>query len=453
MIDKETRILIIDDEPDICDQLSGLLNDVGYVCDNSTTSEKGLELFRKKKYSLVLLDIWLNNSKFDGFQALEKILGLDQNMPVIMISGHGNIETAVNSIKKGAYDFIEKPFDSDLLIFKIKKALENLILKRRIENFDKKDLDSKLVARSKSSKNLEKQINQVSKTDGNILLIGDNGSGKEYFATKIHSYSHRSNKNIKFIDCKIDQDKFEKNLFGLEENQIIKVLGILDEINNGTLYLKNINSISKKLQGKILRILEEKKFYRIGALNSTTLNIRVIASSNENLKKNKTLRDDLLNKFNFTEIEIPNLDRRQEDIEELISIFSKKIFLENDFSIKHFSEEAIKYLINLNCFKSVSQLKKFIEWIYFMLNEKNIKEITKHDLAELCINLMESKDIYTNDHLNLKIKEAREEFEKKYLMYNLEKFKYNVSRMSSEIGMERTALYRKIKLLNINMDL
>ena len=130
MIGKESRILIVDDEPDICDQLSGLLTDVGYVCEHTTSSEKGLELFKKKTFSLVLLDIWLNNSKFDGFQALEKIMSINQNIPVIMISGHGNIETAVNSIKKGAYDFIEKPFDSDLLIFKIKKAIENLVLKK-----------------------------------------------------------------------------------------------------------------------------------------------------------------------------------------------------------------------------------------------------------------------------------------------------------------------------------
>ena len=169
---EESRILIIDDEPDICNQLSGLLNDIGYSCDKANTSEKGLEIFKQKSFSLVLLDIWLNNSKFDGFQALEKLQRIDRNIPVIMISGHGNIETAVNSIKKGAYDFIEKPFDSDLLIFKIKKAIENYILKKKIEKFSKKDLDSEIVAISKSSKLLEKKILEVSKTDSNIILIG-----------------------------------------------------------------------------------------------------------------------------------------------------------------------------------------------------------------------------------------------------------------------------------------
>ena len=164
---KDSKILIIDDEPDICNQLCGLLNDIGYSCDKANTSEKGLEIFKQKSFSLVLLDIWLNNSKFDGFQALEKLQRIDHNIPVIMISGHGNIETAVNSIKKGAYDFIEKPFDSDLLIFKIKKAIENYILKKKIEKFSRKDLDSEIVAISKSSKLLEKKLKKLVK----LILI------------------------------------------------------------------------------------------------------------------------------------------------------------------------------------------------------------------------------------------------------------------------------------------
>ncbi len=262
MNSKESRILIIDDEPDICDQLSGLLNDIGYVCDKATTSEKGIEIFKKKNFTLVLLDIWLNDSKFDGFQALEKILSIDQNIPVIMISGHGNIETAVNSIKKGAYDFIEKPFDSDLLIFKIKKALENFVLKKKINDLAKKDIDSEIVASSKSSKILEKQINEISKIDSNVILIGDNGSGKEFVASRIHNLSHRAKKNFKSIDCKMEKLTLERNLFGYEENQVIKDLGILDEIDNGTIYFKNINFFPENLQGKILRILEEKKYYR-----------------------------------------------------------------------------------------------------------------------------------------------------------------------------------------------
>ena len=448
---KDSKILIIDDEPDICDQLCELLNDIGYSCDKANTSEKGLEFFKQKSFSLVLLDIWLNNSKFDGFQALEKLQGIDQSIPVIMISGHGNIETAVNSIKKGAYDFIEKPFDSELLVFKIKKAIENYILKKKIEKFSRKDLDSEIVAISKSSKLLEKKIKEVSKTDSNIILIGDEGSGKEFVASKIHDSSHRAKKNFKSIDCKLDNNKFEEELFGSEENQVIKELGLLDEVNRGTIYFKNITSLADKLQGKILRILDEKKYYRIGALNPNVLDLRVVASSNKNLIEN--LRKDLLKKLNFTVIEIPNLSNRKSDVGSLIEIFSSEIFVEKGLRKKKFSSEVISYLINLDYFRNIFQLKKFVEWIIVMLNNMDNDEINLNDVIGLGINLVEKKNVLSDDSMNMNIKNAREDFEKKYLLFNLEKFKYNVTKMANEIGMERTAIYRKLKLLNIKMDL
>lgn len=448
----DSKILIVDDELDICKQLVGVLEDKGFDASYVASSEETLEILKKENISLILLDIWLNNSKLDGFQTLEKVVQIDNSIPIIMISGHGNIETAVNSIKKGAYDFIEKPFDSDLLIFKIKKALENLILKRRIEDFIKRDSGSKLVTNSKSTKILDKEISQICKTDSNILLVGNNGSGKEFIASKIHSLSHRSNKNFKFIDCRNDQEKLETDLFGFEENQIVRVLGVFDEINNGTLYLKNINLMSNKLQGKILRVLEEKKYYRIGALNSNPLNLRVIGSCN-NYVKSKFLREDLLKKLHFNIIEVPGLDKRKEDVDELISIFSSQILLEKSLIPKKFSSDAISYLKNLDCFNNISQLRKFIEWIIIMLSDSEVIEISKNDLLELGNNLINFKHSYSNDSMNMKIKEAREGFEKNYLIYNLEKFEYNVSKMSHEIGMERTALYRKLKTLKIRTEL
>ncbi len=448
---KESKILIIDDEPDICNQLSGLLNDIGYSCDKANTSEKGLKIFKQKSFSLVLLDIWLNNSKFDGFQALEKLQRIDHNIPVIMISGHGNIETAVNSIKKGAYDFIEKPFDSDLLIFKIKKAIENYILKKKIEKFSRKDLDSEIVAISKSSKLLEKKIKEVSKTDSNIVLIGDEGSGKEFVASKIHDNSHRSKKYFKSIDCRLDKNIFEEQLFGSEDNQVIKELGLLDEVNNGTIYFKNITALADKLQGQILRVLDEKRYYRLGALNPNVLDLRVIASSKQNPLE--SLRKDLLKKLNFTIIEIPSLSHRKNDIAELVEIFSAEIFVEKGLKIKKFSTEVISYLIDLDYFRNIFQLKKFVEWIIVMLNNIENDEINLSDVIGLGTNLVDKKNIFSDDSMNMCIKSAREDFEKKYLLFNLEKFKYNVTKMAKEIGMERTAIYRKLKLLNIKTEL
>ena len=209
--------------------------------------------------------------------------------------------------------------------------------------------------------------------------------------------------------------------------------------------------MSNKLQGKILRILEEKKFYRIGALNSKTLNLRVIASSNKNLLKN--LRKDLLKKLNFTIIEIPSLSYRKNDIESLIEIFASEIFIEKGLKIKKFSNEVISYLINLDFFRNIFQLKKFVEWIIVMLNNTENEEINLSDVIGLGANLVDNKNIVLDDSMNLNIKDARESFEKKYLLFNLEKFKYNVTKMAKEIGMERTAIYRKLKLLNIKTEL
>ena len=226
---------------------------------------------------------------------------------------------------------------------------------------------------------------------------------------------------------------------------------MLDEVNNGTIYFKNIASLADKLLGQILRVLDEKKYYRIGALNPNVLDLRVIASSNKNLLE--SLRKDLLKKLNFTIIEIPSLSDRKNDIGELIEIFASEIFIEKGLKIKKFSTEVISYLIDLDYFRNILQLKKFVEWIIVMLNNVDNNEINLSDVVGLGTNLVDKKNIFFDDSLNMSIKSAREDFEKKYLLFNLEKFKYNVTNMAKEIGMERTAIYRKLKLLNIKTEL
>ena len=292
----EGKILIIDDEVDICEQLSGLLNDRGFSVKFCISSEDGIKELKKNSYSLVILDIWLNNSKFDGFQTLEKIKELNESVPIIMISGHGNIETAVNSIKKGAYDFIEKPFDGDLLIFKVSKALENFDLKNKVNNLHQFK-NNNYVANSEASKKVLNSLNKISKTDSSILLSGLNGSGREFLARKIHFESNRNNKRFKVIDfSELDRVKTENKLFGSEEKGMIKYVGILEEVNGGTLFIKNIDKMNSKIQGKFLRVLEEKKYYRIGSVSPNNINLRIISSSNmllNDLKKCSTFRPEL----------------------------------------------------------------------------------------------------------------------------------------------------------------
>ena len=456
-MDNFNEILIIDDEIDICKQLSGLLNDLGYNSSYSNTAEEGIELFRAKNFSLVLLDILLNNSKFDGFQTLEKIKNINQDIPVIMISGHGNIETAVNSIKQGAYDFVEKPFDGDIIVFKIKKALETLFLKRKLSNFQKLKSNLNLVKISPSSKELNNFISINAKNDNNILLKGDTGSGKQFIASIIHNKSYRANKNFKIIDCNKKKEDFENEFFGKEENKIIEIPGLLEEVNYGTLYLKNIESMSSSTQGKLLRILEERKYYRIGSFSPINLNLRIVASSQESFEYlNKIIRKDLLKQLNFTQINVPNLEERIEDFDDLLQIFIKQSSEKRNLKTQNLSNDLIKRLREADIFSNFSQLEKFIDWLVVMFEKSNFEVISKEIFEKLMtkvFNLDQSLFKRDDDKLfNLKIKDARDSFEKKFLIYNLKKFKYNVSLLSSKIGMERTALYRKIKLMNIKMD-
>ena len=456
-MDNFNKILIIDDEIDICKQLSGLLNDLGYNSSYSNTAEEGIELFRTKNFSLVLLDILLNNSKFDGFQTLEKIKNINQDIPVIMISGHGNIETAVNSIKQGAYDFVEKPFDGDIIVFKIKKALETLFLKRKLSNFQKLKSNLDLVKKSQPSKELNDFINLNAKNDNNILLKGDAGSGKEFVASIIHNRSYRANKNFKIINCNKRKEDFENEFFGKEENKIIEIPGLLEEVNYGTLYLKNIDLMSTSTQGKLLRILEERKYYRIGSFSPISLNLRIIASSHKNFDDlNKIIRKELLKQLNFTQINIPTLEDRLDDFDDLLKIFIKQSSEKRNIKNQQLSNDLIENLKEVGTFSNFSQLEKFIDWLVIMFEKRNINIISKEIFEKLIIKTCNlNQNIFDTDRdqlFSLKIKDARDVFEKKFLIYNLRKFKYNVSLLSSKIGMERTALYRKIKSMNIKMD-
>ena len=451
----EGKILIIDDEIDICEQLSGLLNDRGFKCNYCISSDEGINEFKKNSYSLVILDIWLNNSKFDGFQTLEEIKELNETVPIIMISGHGNIETAVNSIKKGAYDFIEKPLDGDLLIFKVSKALENYDLKNKVNNLYQLK-NNNYVANSEASKKVINSLNKISKTESSILLSGLTGSGREFLARKIHFESNRNNKRFKVIDFyDLDRVKTEIKLFGSEEKGIIKSVGILEDVNGGTLFVKNIDKMSSKVQGKLLRVLEEKKYYRIGGVSSNNIDFRIISSSKmllNDLKKCGSFRTDLLNKINFFEIMVPSIRERTEDINDLVKEFLISSLNFHKMNIENVSNDAILFFSELVCVNNIAQLKKFIEWSVFMLSEIKNEKITKDKVVSLLNGFLNEDQTEKDDkqaYLDYNIKEARESFEKSYLTYNLKKYNNNISQVSQKIGMERTALYRKLKLLKI----
>ena len=441
---KLNEILIIDDEKDICEQISGLLNDKGFETKSMISSEEAINSFKKKDYSLVILDIWLNNSKLDGFQTLEKILEINDNVPIIMISGHGNIETAVNSIKKGAYDFIEKPFDGDLLIF---KSRINNIYKNKGYNY---------IAKSDCSKDTAARLKKIIKTESFVFFNGDKGSGKEFLAKKLHSESNRFFKNFKTVDLALlEENHVEEEFFGKEEKQILKKTGVFEEVNGGTLLFKNIDQLSSKNQGKLVRVFEEKKYRRIGGgsfKNFFSFNF-VIFFFIIFFKKKKILRDDLVKNLNFYEIYVPALSERFQDKFDLINVFINEIVTQKNISIKNISKDFLSFVMDIECFKNTLQLKKFLEWSLSVLCDINKDQITRENLVKLMSNFIGSKNLIgETDFLNHNLKNAREIFEKKYLEYNLDKFNMNISKMSKQIGMERTALYRKLKSLNIKTE-
>ena len=455
----QNKILIVDDELDICEQLSGVLQDSGFKSVHALSSEHALKLLDEYNVSLIILDIWLNNSKLDGFQTLEKIIQINDSIPIIMISGHGNIETAVNSIKKGAYDFIEKPFDSELLVFKVKKALENFKLKKKIQLLTRKNHELKIVANSMVMKVLLKTLKNVSRNDSSLFIWGEKGSGKSFISQYIHENSDRKFKNFRIVEFgNQNDDELELHLFGNEFEEATEFPGIFDEINGGTLFLKNLSLSSKKFQGKLLRIIEEKKYYKIGSQMPRFVDFRIIASSQISLERilgDKIIRADLLSKINFFQINMPSINSRKEDLKDLINFFLKE--LKSNGKQMIFSNELIDYLKSLKSLDSIYHLKKIVEWILVML-EKESKEKISVDMFKKLINIFfenENENGLNNsfDFLNIDIKTAREKFEKKYLLYNLEKHNFNISKISNIIGMERTALYRKLKQLKIDKGL
>ncbi len=458
-MDNEPKILIIDDEVDICDQISGLLSDNSFKNISANTSDQAFKILANYKICLVILDIWLNNSKLDGFETLKRIKEFDENLPIIMISGHGNIETAVSSIKNGAFDYLEKPFDSELLIFKVNKAIENITLKTKLKELTYTDLESEFVYESKKTLNIFNLIKKISKTESSILLTGPSGSGKEIIAKTIHKLSNRSKKLFQVISCaNLSPESFDRELFGIEKEDGSFGKGVLEKINGGTIVFDQIEDLPLKIQGKLMRFLETQKYSKLNSIKIQKTNLRIITTSKSDLKKmiiEGKFREDLYFKINALPIEIPSLNERTNDIHSLCKIFLDDFITKNNLKKKEFNIECIEYFKSLNFRGNVRELKNLVEWILIMLSDDNNKEITFNlipDEIKLYLDSSKSNYIIPHDLPDKPLKQAKEIFEKKYIEYQLDKHKNNINKTAEFIGMERTALYRKLKNLNIKIN-
>jgi len=445
-----TEILIVDDNADIRNILNELILDAGYKTRVAANYNQALSEIDKKMPDVAILDVKLDKGDNDGIELLSHIKSINKDIPVIVITGHANIEMAVNSLKKGAFEFVEKPFDQNRLLNFISRAVENLNLKNQNKEFENKLFSSyDLIGESKNIQTIRDQINKISLTESRILLNGPSGSGKELVARKIHKNSKRNNKPFVILNgALLDSNKYELELFGEEKDNGAISYGALEKANKGTLLIDQVSEIPLDIQSKILRVLTDQKFKRLNGNNDVNVDVRLICSSSKDLKeeiKIGNFREDLYHRLNVFEINIKSLNERVSDIPLLIKYFSKKI--SQSYNIKELDiDENDSYILNHNWQGNVRELRNLIERIAILQpdTKDKISNIVKESLKN---NNFDEK--ITENSLSIPLKEARENFEKEYLTIQLKKFNGNISKTANFVGMERSALHRKLKGLGI----
>ena len=445
-----TEILIVDDNADIRNILNELIVDAGYKTRVAANYNQALNEIDKKIPDVAILDVKLDKGDNDGIQLLTHIKSKNTDVPVIMISGHANIEMAVNSLKHGAFEFVEKPFDKTRLLNFISRAVENLSLRTQNKEYENKLFSSyELIGDSKNIINIKDQIEKISVTESRIFINGPSGSGKELIARKIHKNSKRKNKPFIIINgALLDNDKYDLELFGEEKSDGSISYGALEKANNGTLLVDQVSEIPLAIQSKILRVLTDQKFKRVNGNNDINVDVRLICSSSKDLKQEIELgnfREDLFHRLNVFEINIKPLSERISDIPLLIKYFSNKI--SEGYNIKKLEiDENNSYILNHDWHGNVRELRNLIERIAILQpdTQEKISNIIKESLKSGVIN---SK--FSENSLSVPLKEAREKFEKEYLSLQLKKFNGNISKTATFVGMERSALHRKLKGLGI----
>ncbi len=453
-----TDILIVDDEEDIRTLIADILADEGFICRTAGDSESAFQEIEERCPNLLVLDIWLEGSKVDGMGILERVNENHETVPVIMISGHGNVETAVNAIKLGAYDFIEKPFKADRLVLTVTRAVEAARLQTENKELRRRTNDvTEIVGVSPAIRQLRVALQKVAPTDSRVLISGPPGVGKEVFARRLHQLSPRSEEPFIVLNCAaMSPDRMEVELFGNEAtaDEVQRKSGTLEAANGGTLLLDEVSDMPLGTQGKIVRVLQEQTFTRVGGEAAVEVDVRVIASTNSDMEAEMNagnFRQDLYYRLNVVPIEVPPLRDRPDDIPALVEHFMHRSATILGVSPRLMSRDAIAALQAYDWPGNVRQLRNAVEWILIMAPGTTNEPVTVENLPP-DIGVGTSATVGWEEGakmMSLTLKDARENFERQYLLAQISRFSGNVSRTAEFVGMERSALHRKLKSLGI----
>ncbi len=451
-------ILIVDDEADICELVAGILQDEGYATRVAHNSDSALTSIASRRPNLVFLDIWLQGSKLDGLQLLEAAKAQHPDLPVVMISGHGNIETAVAAIKHGAYDFIEKPFKADRLLLIADRALETSRLKREVKELKQlTPIASGLIGKSPAINQLRQTIEKVAPTNSRILIVGPSGAGKELCARTIHSLSGRAAGPFVVINAAaITPERMEMELFGIEQTNGMqsRKVGALEEAHGGTLFIDEIADMPRETQNKILRVLTDQTFERVGGGGKVAVDVRILSSTGRNLEAEITagnFREDLYHRLSVVPIRIPPLAERREDIAVLVDHFMDQISIATGLSRRAIGEDAMAVLQSHDWPGNVRQLRNNVERLMILAGGEAGAAITANMLPQDVGSMIPAMPNGNGGEqlMSLPLREAREMFEREYLVAQINRFGGNISRTAEFVGMERSALHRKLKALGV----
>lgn len=450
-------ILIVDDEADIRDLISGILEDEGYETRLARDSDTALAAIEERRPSLVVLDIWLQGSRLDGLEVLGRIKEIHKDLPVVIISGHGNIETAVAAIKIGAYEYIEKPFKADRLVLVISRALETSRLRRENDSLKKAGgHDFEIVGTSAATRQLKSAIEKIGPTNSRVLVTGPLGSGKDLVARNLHLSSHRAENPFVILNAAaMAPERMEEELFGVEEGPgNVQKVGALEEAHGGTLFIDEVSDMPLETQGKILRVLVDQTFQRVGGQKRVKVDVRVVSASSRDLEaavSDEKFREELFHRLNVVPIVIPSLADRRDDIPELTRYFASVFAKTSGMPEREVADDVLAVLQAADWPGNVRQLRNIVERMMILAKGDESSKITADMLPSEATGPSPSMINGSNGHqlMALPLREAREVFEREYLVAQIGRFGGNISRTASFVGMERSALHRKLKLLGV----